>query len=221
VAHNRSFKFTAKLHRKFTHELGAATQNDEREFRNGIDPLAEADRLGPLLLQWSFKNGQENREHLAKLIGQFRRYALVLEVRHSSWNRPEVLEWLEEKGVGFCNIDQPLFHNSIKPSGVSTSPIGYVRLHGRNYENWFTENARPSDRYDYLHSLDELEPWVDRIRVVSKQSLESYVITNNHYLGQAVVNALDIKALLEGNEIRSTAALAEKYPHLKKLTLRD
>ncbi|PYV39966.1 MAG: DUF72 domain-containing protein [Acidobacteria bacterium] len=221
VTHNPRFKFTAKLHRTFTHERPTDTQKDEVEFRNGVDPLHEANRLGALLLQfpWSFKNIQQNREHLADLIGRFRVYLLVVEVRHSSWNKPEVLEWFEEKGVGFCNIDQPLFRHSIKPSGLATSRVGYVRLHGRNYENWFSENERPSDRYDYLYSLDELEPWVDRIKTVASQARETYVITNNHYRGKAVVNALDLKALLKGEKVRGPATLAEKYPHLKEIAV--
>jgi uncharacterized protein YecE (DUF72 family) len=221
VAHNPKFKFTAKLYRVFTHERGTHTQKDETEFRGGIDPLRNASRFGALLLQfpWSFKNTQENREHLTGLIERFREYPLVVEVRHASWNKLAVLDWFTEKSVGLCNIDQPLFHDSIKPSGLATSRIGYVRLHGRNYENWFTENERPSDRYDYLYSLDELEPWVDRIKVISSQVRETYVITNNHYIGQAAVNALDIQALPTGEKVRGPAILAEKYPRLKEVVI--
>ncbi len=110
----------------------------------------------------------------------------------ASWNRPELLDWFEESGVGFCNIDQPLFRHSIKPSLLAASKIGYIRLHGRNYRTWFTENRQPPDRYDYLYPLDELEPWVERVRMVSKQARETFVVTNNHYLVKAVVNALDM-----------------------------
>jgi uncharacterized protein YecE (DUF72 family) len=52
VAHNRGFKFTAKLYRTFTHERGTQTQKDEVDFRTGIDPLSDAGRLGALLLQF-------------------------------------------------------------------------------------------------------------------------------------------------------------------------
>jgi uncharacterized protein YecE (DUF72 family) len=104
VAHNPGFKFTAKLYRTFTHERGTDTQKDDVDFRNGIDPLSDAGRLGALLLQfpWSFKNTQENREHLASLIERFRMYPLVAEVRHGSWNRPEVLEWFGGASVINC-----------------------------------------------------------------------------------------------------------------------
>ena len=76
-------------------------------------------------------------------------------------------------------------------------------MHGRNYENWFRDKAPRDDRYNYLYSLDELDPWITRIKEVPRQTKESYVITNNHFLGKAVVNALEIKAILNG----------KKFPH--------
>jgi uncharacterized protein YecE (DUF72 family) len=81
----------------------------------------------------------------------------------------------------------------------------------------FTENRQPSDRYNYLYGLHELKPWVERIRRVSKEALETFVVTNNHYLGKAIENALDIKALLTGGNVRGPAILTERYPHLKEI----
>jgi uncharacterized protein YecE (DUF72 family) len=219
VQHNPRFKFTAKLYRSFTHESSGASPQDETDYRKGLDPIFQAGRLGAVLIQfpWSFKNTDTERERLDRLLKQFSEYPLVVEVRHGSWNRPEVLDWFEEAGVGFCNIDQPLFRHSIKPSSVATSMVGYIRLHGRNYRSWFTENRKPSDRYDYLYPLEELEPWVDRVRLVSREVKETFVVTNNHYLGKGIVNALDIKALLVGGKVRGPVILSEKYPHLKQL----
>ena len=78
----------------------------------------------------------------------------MLEVRHSSWNNAQIYEWLEELGVGICNIDQPLFAKVDQTGGgLTTSPIGYVRLHGRNYQDWFREKAPRDERYNYLYSL--------------------------------------------------------------------
>ena len=217
VAANKSFTFTAKLHRLFTHERGKATRKDEKEFRDGMAPLMKAGKLGALLLQfpWSFKNTNEDRVYLAKLIEQFSDYPLVLEVRHTSWNNESVYEWLEERGVGICNIDQPVFARSIRPAARTTSPVGYVRMHGRNYQNWFRDKAPRDERYNYLYSLDELDPWLTRIKQVSKQTRETYVITNNHFRGQAVVNALEIKAALEEDAVPAPDPLFEHYPRLK------
>jgi uncharacterized protein YecE (DUF72 family) len=210
------FMFTAKLNRVFTHERGKATAEDEKQVREGIDALASGGKLGAVLLQfpWSFKNTDEERFYLTKLLDRFKDYPLVLEVRHSSWNNPRIYEWLEELGVGICNVDQPLFSKSIKPAALSTSPVGYVRLHGRNYQDWFREKAPRDDRYNYLYSLDELEPWITRIKEMAKKTKESYVITNNHFRGQAVVNALEIKSTLTEQRVVAPAPLFEKYPGL-------
>lgn len=221
VANNPHFTFTAKLHRIFTHERGKATAEDDKAFREAMNPLAETGKLGAILIQfpWSFKNTEEERAYLERLIAQFQEYPLVLEVRHASWNTPVIYEELEEKGVGICNIDQPIFAKSIKPAALTTSGIGYVRLHGRNYGNWFREQAPRDDRYNYLYSLDELDPWITRIREVAKQTKESYVITNNHFLGKAVVNALEIKSVLDGNKVPAPLPLFEKYPQLEGVAL--
>jgi uncharacterized protein YecE (DUF72 family) len=216
VAGNKEFAFTAKLYRVFTHERGKATRQDEKDVRKGMDALAKVGKLGSLLLQfpWSFKNTADERIYLARLIEQFSEYPLVLEVRHTSWNNDEVYEWLEERGVGVCNIDQPVFKKSIRPAALTTSPVGYVRLHGRNYQNWFREKAPRDERYNYLYSLAELEPWLVRIKEVAKNTRETYVITNNHFRGQAVVNAVEIKASLEEKSVTAPEPLFQVYPRL-------
>lgn len=216
VVEARDFRFTAKLHRVFTHERGKAAAEDEKLVREGMDALADAGKLGALLLQfpWSFKNTDDDRVYLTRLLERFRDYPLVLEIRHSSWNNPQIYEWLEELGVGICNVDQPLFKKSIKPADLTTSQIGYVRLHGRNYQDWFREKAPRDDRYNYLYSVDELEPWITRIKEIAAKTKESYVITNNHFRGQAVVNALEIKATLNEEPVFGPAPLFDKYPRL-------
>lgn len=216
VEHNPNFVFTAKLFRKFTHERGRATAEDAKLYREGIDPLMEAGKLAAILIQfpWSFKNDPDERVYLNKLVEQFQHYPLVVELRHETWNQPRVLQTLEDLGVGLCDIDQPLFANSIKPAAEVTSPIGYVRLHGRNYQNWFREEADVLERYDYLYSRDELEPWVNRIKEVSQKAKKTFVITNNHARGQNLVNAFEILAQLEEERVPGPAKLIETYARL-------
>ena len=216
VSANKQFSFSAKLHRLFTHERGKATKKDEKEFHDGMKPLLKAGKLGALLLQfpWSFKNTVDDRVYLAELLEKFSQYPLVLEVRHASWNTPAMYEWLEERSVGICNIDQPVFSKSIRPAALTTSPVGYVRLHGRNYQNWFREKAPRDERYNYLYSHDELDPWLKRIKDVAKHTRETYVITNNHFRGQAVVNALEIDASLKEKPVPAPEPLFAIYPRL-------
>jgi uncharacterized protein YecE (DUF72 family) len=219
VSHNPSFLFTAKLWKRFTHERNA-TLDDEKICKRGLEPLATAGRLGALLLQfpWSFRNTKENHEYLSGLCVQFAEYPLVVEVRHSSWNQPEVFARLREQGVGFCNIDQPVIGNSIPPSEHVTTPVGYVRLHGRNYEHWFTANERPEERYNYLYSIEELKPWAERICHIAKMADVVFVVTNNHYQGKAIANALQLTSLLRGKPLAIPESLVEHYPQLAEIS---
>ncbi len=218
VEHNSDFKFTAKLWRRFTHEH-RASHEDEKTFKAGIAPLVEAGRLGALLVQfpWSFKNTRESREYLGALVVQFMEYPLVVEVRHASWNQPEVFRLLADLGAGFCNIDQPVIGRSIGPSERATAAVGYVRLHGRNYEQWFSSEDHPEERYNYLYSLAELEPWAEGIKQVARQAEVTYVITNNHFEGKAIVNALQLTRLISDRPVPVPEALMARYPELRQI----
>src|SRR5580704_2966425 len=229
VAANPRFVFTAKLWQRFTHETvsqsagpqnagpagaeGAAgstianpTAEDERAVRAGFDVLRAAGKLGAVLLQFpfSFHRTRETVAHLTALLKRFADYPLVVELRHASWQTPETFALLEECNAGFCNIDQPIIEKSLEPSAETTSPIGYVRLHGRRYDTWFTDDAAiPShERYNYLYSTEELAPWAKRVQKVAERSREVFVITNNHYQGKGVVNALQLISILKGSKVK-------------------
>jgi uncharacterized protein YecE (DUF72 family) len=47
--------------------------------------------------------------------------------------------------------------------------------------------------YNYLYSKEELEPWVEKVEVVKKQTKVLRAYFNNHY-GGAAVNALQFKS---------------------------
>lgn len=222
VNDNAEFKFTGKLFQSFTHTRKPAPA-DEKDVKEGFEPLMEAGRLGALLMQfpWSFKNDHENRAYVIDLTRRFREYPLVLEVRHSSWNQEGVLELLADLGVGICNIDQPLFKRSIRPDARVTSDIGYVRLHGRNYKQWFSPKATVRERYDHLYSIEELEPWVDRIRQISRDAKETYALANNHNVGKGPANALEIAALLNGERVGAPETLIQHYPDLKAFAVQS
>jgi uncharacterized protein YecE (DUF72 family) len=216
VKDHADFRFTAKLWKRFTHERDKAWTRGEVDLvRKGFDVMMDADKLGAVLLQfpWSFKRSDETREWLGDVIRTFRMYPLVVEVRHTSWLAPEFLASLEEEGVGFVNIDQPQFHKSIGPSKHVTSSVGYVRVHGRNYKEWFREKAGVEERYNYLYKPAELQPWVERASDIaaSPDTREVYVVTNNHYKGKAVANALMMKSMLTGSKVPAPPGVVDAY----------
>jgi uncharacterized protein YecE (DUF72 family) len=220
VAANPSFVFTAKLWQKFTHDP-SATKEDEVAVRAGFDVLREAGKLGAILLQFpfSFHRTSETLVYLTAVLTRFADYPLVVELRHASWQIPETFDFLRDRKVGFCNVDQPIIGNSVEPSAVVTSPVGYVRLHGRRYDTWFDDDpTTPShERYNYLYSAEELKPWVDRIQDVSEHTQSTYVITNNHYQGKAVVNALELLSILKATKVKVPDPLREHFPQLEQI----
>jgi len=105
------------------------------------------------------------------------------------------------------------------PSRFEVAPIGYIRLHGRRYDTWFNDDpAIPSfERYNYLYSTEELTPWARRIRNESAQAQKVFAVTNNHYLGKGVVNALQLLSMLKGAKVNVPDPLRVKYPELEKI----
>jgi uncharacterized protein YecE (DUF72 family) len=225
---NPQFLFTAKLYRAFTHSPLAVTEptsaasirptdEDEIKTREGLDAIAGEGKLGALLIQFpvSFKNTSLNREYLDRLLRQFIEYPRVVEVRDSSWDNPETLAAFARKNVAFCNIDQPVLGKSLGPTEHVTGSLAYVRLHGRNYDQWFDSDNR-NDRYNYLYKERELEDWKERIKNVAEKAQTTYVITNNHFESKAGVNALELKAMVTGRRVAAPPTLIQTYPELRK-----
>ncbi|MDP9147560.1 MAG: DUF72 domain-containing protein [Acidobacteriota bacterium] len=220
VSANPRFLFTAKLWKKFTHEHDA-TAADEHSVREGLDVLRSGDKLGALLMQFpfSFHREPETVAYLAKVLNRFSDYPLVVEVRHNSWNVPDTFELLREHRAGFCNIDQPIIGRSLEPSMTTTAPIGYVRLHGRRYDTWFTDDpgVAAHERYNYLYSEKELAPWATRIRKVTDRTSTVFVISNNHYQGKSVVNALQLIHILTKSKVNVPEPLRQHFPQLDSI----
>jgi len=230
VAHNSRFAFTAKLYRGFTHE-GKASAVEEKAFAQAMDPLVRAGRLGCVLAQFpfSFHNTPENRAKLERLLASFLGFPLATEFRHASWNTTQARELLARRGATFVNIDQPPLEGNFPPTDYITAPLAYFRFHGRNAGKWFGPDTSNEQRYNYLYSEKELEPWVERIRgsVARVGSLTErdpaakpgiYAILNNHFRGQAVANAVQLQTMLTGESRNVPATLRETYAALEPIT---
>lgn len=194
VAHLPNFRFTVKLHRQFTHDR-EMTPEAVAAFEAGLVPLNRAGKLGCVLMQfpWSFRFTEENREYFIRLRRAFHRYPLVAEMRHSSWMCQEALGTFIDYHVGFANIDQPEYIKAMPPTAYLTSGTGYIRLHGRNSQQWFR-----SQRSDYLYSPEQLMEWKQRIERVRTFASDTYVIFTNDAGGKSVVNALQMQTMLLG-----------------------
>ncbi len=189
------FRFTVKAFRGLTHER---EQPDFSAFSQSIQPLAEAGKLGCVLLQFpnSFHPIPENKEYVKRFRTEWKDLPLVAEFRHSAWAKPETFQMLRELSIGYCCVDEPQLRGLMPPEAVTTSPLGYIRFHGRNAGHWY-EHEDPAERYDYQYTEAELEEWVPKIRQVDGEAEETYVYFNNHPHGHGVAGARVLGKLLQ------------------------
>jgi uncharacterized protein YecE (DUF72 family) len=214
------FFFTAKLHQSFTHE-GKVDLAVVKQFHQGFAPMLEAQKLRHLLVQFRYDFGDNpaNRQHLAKIVGQFKdTFSLVVELRHKSWERPDALGFLEELGVGVCNLDYPTSRQSFDLQRCTVGRAGYFRMHGRNAEKWFSKAGR-DEVYNYYYNDQELATIKERLDSLGKAFESLTVIANNHYRGAELANALELKALVTGQKQPVPEGLLKTYPNLAKIAL--
>jgi uncharacterized protein YecE (DUF72 family) len=192
VAHRQNFQFTAVLGRQFTNDR-LLEPDAIRAFKDGLWPLAHARKFGCLLMRfpWSFRFTKENRAFLIELRRAFHEFPLAAEMRHASWTADEALGTLMDYRIGFCNVDQPAGVRATLPNAIITSPIGYVRLLGRNGGDWTDEQTAA----DYLYTPLELGAWQDRIERLRNFTSATFVIAANHPGGKSAVNAMQLQSI--------------------------
>lgn len=226
------FEFSLKLYQKFTHpgmyqkatgkDPWNLAQADVDEFRGGIDPIASAGKLGALLAQFpaSFRNEPDSRAYLEWLLERFREYPTAVELRHRSWSdQPEdTLRLLAAFGAAWTQIDEPKFRFSIRQDLLpNVRSFYYLRLHGRNAKGWWN-HEKSEDRYNYLYSSDELQPFAAAAKQASREVKKAYLYANNHFSAKSVANAAILKHDL-GQPLPGEypEEFVERYPDLKGL----
>lgn len=212
------FRFTAKTHRSWTHEPDADLERAVPETLSGLRPLHEAERLGALLVQFpqSFHYTTEATDRIERLVERTEGWPVSVEVRHASWEAEEATDRLRDLGAGWCAVDQPSVGRSVaRVLPRVTGPVGYLRLHGRNTADWFRPDAGRDARYDYLYSKGELGELAGPVREMASATAEMYVIQNNHFRGQALANALQMKRLVGDAPPEAPEELVAAYPALE------
>lgn len=212
------FFFTAKLYKDFTHE-GKIDLEIIKQIHCGFEPMLEAGKLKQLLVQfrYDFADNKDNRQHLKKIINNFSdSFDITVEVRHKSWESPQALEYLEQLGVTVCNLDYPTSLNSFDLQQCTIGKTGYLRMHGRNADKWFSKVGR-DETYDYYYNDKELAQIKTRIEKLAQAYNFLIVIANNHYRGAELANALELKCLLTGSKQTVPEGLLQTYPKLARV----
>lgn len=200
------FVFAIKLWQKFTHPMKISrktsqesweppTQQDIDQFRDGIEPLAVAGKLGVLLLQYpaGFHCTAANMDKVEKTLRVFYDYPKAVELRHESWSfaNSEIKSLLENHRASGVLIDEPKFSSSIRQESDTAGELFYFRAHGRNAKAWW----RPKEsweRYDYFYSRSEIKKIAERIRraAAAPEVKKGFAFFNNHARANSAANAL-------------------------------
>src|SRR5437660_12606963 len=194
------FVFTIKAPKELTHqseEEGGRSLENFTMFRQALQPLVDEGKFGAVLAQFpnSFKPTPENRDYLSVFRDRMGDLPVVVEFRNAAWVTDETMELLRENNLGYCCVDEPHLKGLIPPIAVATAPIAYVRFHGRNAQKWWRHDEA-YERYSYSYKPEELQEWVPKIEKLENTAKETFVFTNNHYQGQAVQTANQLKELL-------------------------
>jgi uncharacterized protein YecE (DUF72 family) len=185
-----------------------------RRFLAALEPLGAAGKLGGILLQFPpyvvFR--EASFDYLRWACGELEGHDVLVEFRHRSWledeNRAETLALLEELGATHVIVDAPKTEaRNLVPTVLAlTSPLLYVRFHGRNARTWNIRGKSAAERFDYLYCESELAESARSLRELAKNARQAFAFFNNNgrspqrdggWIAQAPVNALMLKRMLE------------------------
>ena len=173
-------------------------------FHHALRPLADAGRLGAVLLQWPewFGPKEANREVLLAARERLPGYRVCIEFRNARWLAPEecdrTLSFLEEHDLPFVCVDEPQgFPSSMPPVVAATSELAVVRFHGRNTDTWTKRGISAAERFAYDYDDEELAGWIPKVRDLAASAREVHALFNNCYRDYAVNNAATFMAMLD------------------------
>lgn len=177
------FELAAKVPDTVTHRrklVGA--ERELKEFLDVMQPVKDAGKLGPLLLQLPPSLPFVRAEVKDFLAALPKGYRFALEPREATWMAPAAVAVLRDANVAMVAVDEPL----LPPDIHITADFLYVRWHGHGKKPW----------YNYEYSKAELEPWVARLQKAAEQVPSVFGYFNNHYHGFGPKNALELMDML-------------------------
>jgi len=187
-------------------------------FLEALEPLREAGKLRGILFQLPsyVVPKPASYDYLRWAREQLGDDRMLVEFRHRSWleedARADVLAFLEELGAALVVVDAPKTEaRNLVPTVLAlTSPVLYVRFHGRNAATWNARGGSAATRFDYFYRPEELEEWVDPLQELAGKAEEAYAMFNNNNRGvppgisdpdriepQAAWNAAELRSLLQ------------------------
>jgi uncharacterized protein YecE (DUF72 family) len=188
------FSFLVKLPRSLSHEQST---DDLAGFRDAVAELQRREQLMGVLCQMPQSTHYEKKSlHWLKKLGdELSDFRPAVELRHHSWWREDLPDWMAAHHLDLVAVDVPDLPALFPRGWVQSGRRAYVRLHSRNAGNWYHGDK---ERYDYSYSDRELLEWVESLRTAARERTEEVLfLFNNCYRGQAVHNADRLRELIE------------------------
>ena len=159
---------------------------------------------------------KKSLQWLQRLSGDLSDFHLAVELRHRSWWREDLPEWMAAHHLDLVSVDVPDLPVLFPRGWIQSSRRAYVRLHSRRADKWY---AGDKERYDYAYDDRELNEWIERMNAAQERTEEVLFLFNNCYRGQAVSNALRLRELIEQEAPQSPVVLpfAERPPQQRSL----
>jgi uncharacterized protein YecE (DUF72 family) len=179
----------------------AVTDQSWDRFLAALEPLRQADKLGPILLQFPrwFPISRASKDYILSCAGRVAPRRVCIEFRNRTWmtpdNQQETLKFLADHDLPYVTVDMPQgYPDSIPPVLAATADLAVVRLHGHS-QKWTSKDIH--ERFGYRYNDAELSDWAARIRALAEQASATHVLFNNCYSDYAQVNAQQLAAQLD------------------------
>lgn len=171
------FRFSVKVPKTITHIKRLKQCEQEIEDFYFISTEGFKSKLACILWQLppSFTFNDDRLNLVVRAVNA--NFKNVVEFRHESWWRDEVITTLSENDITFCNVNYPQLPTTI----LQTTSIGYIRMHGspRLFHSEYTK--------------EEVETLYHQVNRVGFK--EVYIYFNNTASPAAIINALQLRTI--------------------------
>jgi uncharacterized protein YecE (DUF72 family) len=152
-------------------------------FFAALSPLAEAGKLGAILLQFPpwFPISRANKQYIVACAERAAPRRVCVEFRNRTWmtpgNQKETLEFLSSHQLPYVCVDEPQgYSSSIPPVLAATSDLAVVRMHGHS-DKW--ESKSIQEKFGYRYSEKEMAEWAGNVQRLAEDAAETHVVFNN------------------------------------------
>ena len=183
------FRYAVKGSRYLTHNKKLRDPEEPvRTITGRLAPLRPVHGVWLWQLPPNLHRDTERLERFLAALPPTPRHAV--EFRHTSWYEPEVEDALRRHRVAWVWLSD----RQMPDAAPLTTDLVYLRFHGLGDDT--------GARYRWDYTVDELAPWVERVRTAVAGGADAWVYFNNDFAANAPRNAATFTDLLGDTAVR-------------------